>query len=133
PTTAEVGCRHSRPQDLDPRVEPDRQALVLPSDLCRKALPTIIQAIRLPLRGAVRTDRTSNVSRLDDGRPAGDLLHTPASVWLAVFGYHEVFHLLGVAGPPPTSWPSAGSLCSPGEQSMRDWRSATSSLVADPP
>jgi hypothetical protein len=34
----------------------------------------------------------------DDGRPAGDLLHTPASVWLAVFGYHEVFHLLVIAG-----------------------------------
>jgi hypothetical protein len=93
----------------------------LPSDLCRKALPTIIQTIRLPLWGAVRTDRTSNVSRLDDGRPAGDLLHTPASVWLAVFGYHEVFHLLVIAGSPPTSWPSAGSLCPPGEQSMRDW------------
>ncbi len=34
----------------------------------------------------------------------------------AVLGYHEVFHLLVIAGSPPTSWPSACSSCHPAER-----------------
>jgi hypothetical protein len=51
-----------------------------------------------------------------------------------VFGYHEVFHLLVIARgrrPLPGHQPVRGA--HRGEQSMRDWRSATGSLVADPP
>jgi hemolysin III-related protein len=51
----------------------------------------------------------------------------------AVFGYHEVFHLLVIAGVAATSWPSACTRYPPGEHSVRNWRSATGSLATDPP
>src|SRR4029453_5715990 len=105
----------SSPRQQKPAVAiPGHKTWIRESSLTAKLLPcrpisigsaSCGPTIRLALWGAVSTDRTSNVSRLDDGPPAGDLLHTPASVWLAVFGYHEVFHLLVIAGarPPPSA------------------------------
>lgn len=48
---------------------------------------------------------------------ANSTLHRPDPV-PAVFGYHEVFHLLVIAGSPPISWPSA---CTPCPSAERSW------------
>src|SRR4030095_11179922 len=47
------------------------------------------------------------------GRPGrgGRVRPSPPDPAPAVFGYHEVFHLLVFAGAPPTSWPSACTPC----------------------
>jgi hemolysin III len=51
----------------------------------------------------------------------------------ATFGYHEVFHLLVIAGVAAHFLAISLYALPSGGQSVRDWRSATGSLVADPP